>query len=194
MNKLKLILIVLILISCNRTSGTIEEILTSDNFVRWSKEQNITIDFFEGTGPENTNSMWVGIYFIYDFRSDEFKFDVTTFMDKQKSYFDMGKVESAEIKIYQNVYKLRFDNCEIYARKFRKYLVDNKSKFNYESKESLISLSNEFRNESESKWKEITEDLTRDGYSEERLSELRDDIDKRLEELKDFDSRVNNYY
>src|SRR5688572_1466373 len=112
MHRLKLILFALILVSCTKTAETIEEALTSENYVRWSKDQEITPDLFKGKGPANAYSMWIGFYFIYDQRSDDFKFNLTTFIDKEQSYFDKVNelVDTDTIKFSPEMYKLKFDH------------------------------------------------------------------------------------
>lgn len=176
---------------------TVEEALTSDNFVRWSKEQQITFDQFKGKGPENAYSMWIGFYFIWDFRTDEFKFNVTTFMDKNKSYVaeTTEQTDTEKVAFFPTMYKLKFDFYEVYARQFRKYLLENQKDFNLDSREDLESLSSRYYDEAEKAWKEIIDDLeANNGYNQERFDELRIRIDSDLDSYKEFDSAVNNYY
>jgi hypothetical protein len=195
MNRLKLILIGIIIFSCTGTDESIKDVLTSDNYVRWSKDQKITPDLFEGNGSEYAYSMWAGYYFIYDLRSGDLKFNVTTFMDKKKSHFDkMNELVGIDtIKFSSEMFKLRFDHYEVYARKLRKHLLDNKSSIMNESKDNIESISPKFQKAADTAWREIINDLQNNDYNLETLSQLRLEIDGRLTELKDYDSTVNNY-
>ena len=175
---------------------TIEDALTSDDFVRWNKDQQITFDQFKGEGPENAYSMWIGFYFIWDLTTDEFKFNVTTFMDKSKSYVaeTTDQTDTDKVALFPTMYKLKFDFYEVYARQFRKYLLENQKDFDPDSREDIESLSSKYFDEAEKAWKVIIDDLeTNNGYNKEKFDELRTRVDSELDMYKDFDSAVNNY-
>ena len=198
MNKVFEILLLLVCsLAIGCTSRTIEDALTSDDFVRWNKEQQIDFSLFKGSGPKNAYSAWVGIYFIYDLRNlPEFRFNVTTILDKNKSYAseinEMTDLHRHEM--FPQLYKLKFDHFEISTRRFRKYLLENQTEFTEDSKDFLEEKSKSYFDEADEAWESIMEEIERnDDYTEEHFRYLRNMIDLQLAELKEFDSSKNNY-
>ncbi|MGE0772388.1 MAG: hypothetical protein AB7K37_11800 [Cyclobacteriaceae bacterium] len=194
---LKISNLFLILICTACTTRTIEDALTSDDFLRWSRDQQVSLEIFTGSGPDNAYSAWVGYYFIYDLRDlPNFRFNVTTILDKTKSYASEinERTDLNRHKLFPTLYKLKFDHYEVYARKFRKYLVEQQSELRSDSEQSLQLKMKEYYDEAELKWDEIMDEIERnDDYSEEHFRYLRSIIDLDLDELKDFGPSTNNY-
>jgi hypothetical protein len=118
-------------------------------------------------------------------------------MDKNKSYVaeTTEQTDTEKLSFFPTMYKLKFDFYEVYARQFRKYLMENQKDFNFDSREDLESLSSKYYDEAEKAWKEIIDDLeANNGYNKERFDELRTRIDSDLDNYKEFDSSINNYY
>jgi hypothetical protein len=196
MKKLILCTLVLVVFACKTTTEKIHDILTSEDFLKWNKDQPITFDLFQGEGPENAYSMWVGIYLIYDFDLPEFRFNVTTFMDKTKSYVAEPSelTDKEKVAFFPMMYKLKFDHYEIYARKLRQFITENKNSFSFDSRDELEALNSKYYQEAENSWQAITDDLeNNNGFNEEKFSYLRFKIDAELNDLKMFDQSVNNY-
>jgi hypothetical protein len=85
MNKLLLLSIGLVIFSCNRTDREslkdyIEFKVDSENYIRWTKEQNLSLDLFNGK-PNNgaPYNCYFGAYFYWDFdEHNEFKFNASS--------------------------------------------------------------------------------------------------------------------
>jgi hypothetical protein len=196
MRKLILCSLLFFVFACKTTTEKIQDALTSEDFLKWKKDQPITFDLFQGEGPENVYSMWIGIYLIYDFDSPVFKFNVTTFMDKTKSYVAQPSelTDKEKVAFFPTMYKLKFDHYEIYARKLRQYIVENKNSFSIDAKDEFEALNPKYYQEAENSWKVIIDDLeNNNGFNEEKFNYLRSKIDAELNELKMFDESVNNY-
>jgi hypothetical protein len=179
-------------------SRTPEDALSTDEFVRWSRDQDITFDLFEGEGPPNAYSAYVAIYFIYDLRElpDNFKFNATIFLDKKKSYAsEINELtDSLKHKMFPVLYKLKFDYYEIHARKLRKHLIEHKGEFTGDSAEHLENLAKQYYDDAEKGWDKILQEIEAEGnYNPEVFDYWRGIIDSDLNEYKDFDASVNNY-
>lgn len=176
---------------------TVDDALSTDEFIRWTKDQNITYDMFLGKGSDNAYSAWVGFYFIYDIHeAPDIRFNVTSFLDRTKSY--AGEIndntDSIKHNMFERLYKLKFDHFEIYARRFRKHLIENKEEFTPESDDKIRPLSAKFINQADSAWTNINEEIERNNdYTEEHFSYLRKMIDIDLETYKEFDDSKNNF-
>lgn len=122
MNKFLLLSIGLVIFGCNQTDREslkdyIEFKVDSDNYVRWTKDQKIDWDLFNGkpNGVAPYDS-YFGTYFYWDFdENNEFKFNATIYFDRTKSWL-REKDEWGEGKIYYNeipqMLKLKFDYHE----------------------------------------------------------------------------------
>jgi hypothetical protein len=188
-------LIAILLNGCK--DRTIDDALASDELIRWKKEQKISFDMFLGTGPDNAYSAYVGYYFIYDLKdAPNIRFNVTTFLDRTKSYAsDVNEMtDSTKHAMFPQLYKLKFDHFEIYARKFRKYLVENGSTFNRESEDQLRPITEKFLNQADSAWTVIMNDIeVNNDYTQEHFRYLRDIIDMDLAENIEYDDSRNNF-
>jgi hypothetical protein len=184
-------------IICGCGERTVNDVMSTDEFVHWAKDQNITYDMFLGKGSNNAYSAWVGFYFIYDIhKAPDIRFNVTTFLDRTKSY--TGEIndntDSIKYKMFERLYKLKFDHFEIYARRFRKHLIENKEEFTPESDDKIRPLSAKFFNQADSAWTNINDEIERNNdYTEEHFSYLRKMIDIDLETYKEFDDSKNNF-
>ncbi len=186
-------------IACSRENQEslrdfIEYKVESENYVRWSKEQQITWDLFTGDREERgIYYNYFGLYFFYDLR-DGLKFNATVFFDRKKSWV-RPKEDWGESAVYylqaQKLLKLKFDYYEVTIRKLRKYLIENKNKLKYESQ--LRSLGNEYLYKAESEWNDIENEIKFD-LSDNNLEAIRKKVDADLDELSQFDARVNNSF
>jgi hypothetical protein len=176
---------------------TAEEALSTDEFVRWSADQDISYDMFLGSGRENAYSAYVGFYFIYDLHDvPDLRFNVTTFLDRAKSYASElnENSDSTKHQMFEKLYKLKFDHFEIYARKFRKHLIENGREYDSESEEKIRALASEFFHMADSAWNKIDNEIKiNNDYTEEHFRYLRKMIDLDLEAYKEFDDSRNNY-
>lgn len=175
---------------------TVDDAMTTDDFVRWKKDQNITYDMFLGKGSDNAYSAWIGFYFVYDIHeAPDIRFNVTTFLDRTKSHASEvnDNTDSVKHKMFEKLYKIKFDHFEVYARRFRKHLMENKGEFTPESDDRVRALSAKFFNQADSAWTKINDEIERtNDYTEEHFSYLRKMIDIDLETYKDFDDSKNN--
>lgn len=187
-------LFALIIYGCGER--TANEVLNTDEFIRWTKDQNITYDMFQGEGPDNAYSAWVGYYFIYDIHeAPDIRFNVTTFLDKTKSYASEinEKTDSTKHKMFEKLYKLKFDHFETYARKFRKHLIEYRNDFTPESDDKIRSLSSKFYNQADSSWTNISDGIEQNNdYTEEHFLYIRKMIDIELESYREFSDSTNN--
>lgn len=79
------------LFSCSKSGvenlkSYIEYGTESKNYLRWTKDQQITWDIFKGSpSGQGVFSFYIGLYYFYD-KKDDFKFNATIYIDKEKSW------------------------------------------------------------------------------------------------------------
>ncbi len=194
----KLLLIILFeLTACSRggvdnLKGYIEYGTKSDSFIRWTKDQQITWDFFKGEPKGNgLYSCYFGLYYFYDVR-DSLKINATLYIDKEKSWFKPKTEWGKSSDLYESslkVLKLKFDFYEYVFRQLRRHLIENQKQL---TDDQIIKiLPDEYYNKAESEWRQIEQRLDFD-YSNSTLSKVRVFIDKKLNELSAYDTRVNS--
>ena len=194
----KIVLLALITVSCQNGTENLKYFIEygteSDNYLRWSEKQLIKWEFFQGDiDGDGLFYTYIGIYFFYDV-SEELRFNATIYLDKEKSWVrdreEWGEYASDYHQI-EKLYKLQFDYYEYTARKLRKYLLENSQKLR--EGDEIRDLPIEYYNKAKTGWAEILKSFNQN-YTDEELNLKRQMIDAKLEELKEFDSRVNSKF
>lgn len=166
----------------------------SNNYVRWTPEQEITMDLFLGEPSSDAFYYhYFGIYYYYDLR-DGLKFNVTIYFDKVKSWARPKSEWGESIDLYYiapKLLKLKFDYYEYGARLLRKYLKEHENELTNEK--DVRFLADKYRNIADSEFMEIYDNLNFD-FSEPKLLKIRQLIDLKLTELDEFDESVNSKF
>ncbi len=164
--------------------------IDSKNYVTWTREQKIKWTQFEDK-PGDGGTYWdyFGVYFVWE-KKEKLKFNVTVFLDKSKSWVkpksDWRNISNQFDRIPE-LLKLKFDYYECGARQLRKYLTEHSAEITDDSGPIL----DEYYSKTRDEWEQIQNDLG-DNLTDNNLSSLRITIDNKLEELKDFDSKLNS--
>ena len=192
----QILILGLLMISCSKhgvdnLKGYIEYGMESKYYVRWAADQQITWDLFQGEpNGDGIFHNYFGLYFFYDVR-DSLKFNATVFLDKRKSWVKPKAEWGESARFYEQAQKqekLQFDYYECVIRELRKYLNEHKNTLNTDE---IRNVSGVYYNRARSEWGEIQASLGNDIY-DARLAPIRQSIDARLEELNEFDTRVNS--
>jgi hypothetical protein len=200
MRKIRLIAVLLLTtLSCSKygaenLKGFIEYGTESENYVRWTKEQQITWDLFKGdVDGQGIYYNYFGLYFFYDLQ-DGLKFNATIYFDKEKSWVKPKEEWGESAEYYdqaQKLLKLKFDYYEATIRQLRKFLIENKDVLTDE--ERIRELGPEYYDKAAAEWAEIEDKLDYD-FSDDKLGAVQQIIDSKLKELDEFDTRVNSTF
>jgi hypothetical protein len=194
-----LIALCLASISCSQYAaenlkGYIEYGIESDNYVRWAKDQQLTWDLFNGDiDGEGAVYHYFGLYFFYDM-ADGLKFNATIYFDRNKSWVRPKEEWGAFAQYYDQapkLLKLQFDFYELTIREMRKFLVENKNTLTDEVE--IRELGAQYYDKAQAEWNKIQEELDYD-FSDGKLDLVRQMIDSKLDELQEFDTRVNSTF
>jgi len=174
-----------------RWSDYIEYKFNSKNSVYWTREQMITSDLFVGE-PRNDGTYYAyfGVNFLWD-KGDKLKFNIRIFFDKKKSWI---KPESewgdypGQFHQVPKLLKLKFDYLEFGARRLRKYLTEKNEELNDDNVKHAVD---SHWDKAYQEWTEIQRELG-DDISDSKLNPVREMVDKKLQELVDFDTKVNS--
>jgi hypothetical protein len=159
---------------------------TDDNLVLWSSTRKLTIDDFGiKTKNNETNPSFAQFSIEYQvsgfsFMSKKFNKKVRNYLIKSASTIDTTSNVTASIRYQQTL----FDICEIYTRKFRKELKENKKKI-ISGTEFINGLNQEAMTNFSNRRVEYDRD-TNFGLNSEKQIEWENIIRKELNDLKEF--------
>lgn len=194
--KLIVLLISFAIVSCYRYNaenlkGYIEYGLESDNYIRWSTEQQLKWEDFHGaTNGDGIYYDYFGIYFFYEL-SEELKFNATLYFDKEKSWAKPREEWRGYDEQFQRLLNVKFDYYESVFREMRKELIENRS---IRLDEELIRhLPRDYFERAEGEWLQIRAGLDFDRI-DQQIDSLQRVVALRLKEFENFDTRVNSNF
>jgi len=160
-----------------------------DNLIFWSSDNKLTVDDF-GIKTKNSETSLSFAQFSVDYQVSGFDFMRKNFNNKVRncliksaSWIDTTTNVSNSLRYQQTL----FDICEIYTRKFRKELKENRKKI-ASGTEFVDKLNREIMTEF-SKRRILYDRETDFGINEEKQREWELQIKKELDEMKEFERK-----